>query len=81
MRNKNGWKDLPFVTVSVDEKDVNLFQNADSQLQFKITGAGSYQAACNGDATSLELFHNSSAKTFSKKLVVVVQASEKNQKN
>jgi len=70
-------KELSYVTVSVLDKDGNLCPTANSQLNFKVKGAGSYRAACNGDATSLELFHNPSMKAFSGQLVVLVQAGTK----
>lgn len=69
-------KDLSYVTVSVVDKDGNLCPNAANQLDFSVTGAGSYRAACNGDATSLEMFHLPTMKTFSGKLVVLVQSKE-----
>jgi hypothetical protein len=31
-------------------------------IKFKVTGAGTYRAACNGDATSLEMFHKETMK-------------------
>lgn len=68
--------DLSFVTVSVVDKDGNLCPNATNQLNFKVTGAGKFRAVCNGDATSLEMFHLPTMKTFSGKLVVLVQSSE-----
>lgn len=70
-------KDLAFVTVSVVDKDGNVCPNVATQLNFRVTGAGSFRAACNGDATSLEMFHLPTMKTFNGKLVVLVQSSEK----
>jgi beta-galactosidase len=69
--------DLAYITVSVVDKDGNLCPTADNQLQFKVTGAGKYLVACNGDATSLEQFHLPTMKTFSGKLVVTIQSAEK----
>ena len=69
-------KDLSFVTISVVDKDGNVCPNAANQLNFKVTGAGSFRAVCNGDATSLEIFHLPTMKAFSGKLVVLVQSSE-----
>ncbi|MBV7530861.1 DUF4982 domain-containing protein [Chitinophaga sp. sic0106] len=69
--------DLSFVTVTVLDKDGNVCPDAAEQLQFSVTGNGSFRAACNGDATSLEQFHLPTMKTFSGKLVVVVQAAKK----
>ncbi|WP_430809639.1 MULTISPECIES: DUF4982 domain-containing protein [unclassified Carboxylicivirga] len=70
-------KDISFVTVSVVDKDGRLCPHADHQLNFEVQGAGSFRAACNGDATSLELFHEPSMQAFSGQLVVLVQADKK----
>lgn len=69
-------KDLSFVTVSIVDKDGISCPNATNQLQFKVSGKGKYRAACNGDATSLEMFHLPTMKAFSGKVVVLVQALE-----
>jgi beta-galactosidase len=71
-------EDISFVTVSVVDKDGILCPTAAEQLQFTVKGAGTYRAACNGDATSLELFHLPTMKTFNGKLVVLVQAGKRN---
>ncbi|HYO21588.1 MAG TPA: DUF4982 domain-containing protein [Flavisolibacter sp.] len=68
-------KDISFITVSVVDKDGNLCPTAATQLNFSVSGAGTYRAACNGDATSLELFHLPTMKTFNGKLVVLVQST------
>lgn len=69
-------EDLAFVTVSVvDEKGVPC-PTATNRLAFKVTGQGRYRAACNGDATSLEVFHSPTRKLFSGKLVVLVQSAK-----
>jgi beta-galactosidase len=70
-------EDISFVTVSVVDKEGNLCPTAAEQLSFSVKGAGTYRAACNGDATSLELFHLPTMKTFSGKLVVLVQATNR----
>ena len=70
-------KDLSFITVSVVDKNGNICPTATNQLNFKVTGAGSYRAACNGDATSLALFHKPAMRLFSGKLVVLVQSDNK----
>ncbi|MCK4921240.1 MAG: DUF4982 domain-containing protein, partial [Bacteroidales bacterium] len=67
--------DLAFVTVSVVDKNGNDCPNATQQLMFNVNGAGTYRAACNGDATSLEQFHLPTMKLFSGKLVVLVQST------
>ena len=70
-------KDLSFVTVSVVDKNGIPCPTATNQLDFEVDGAGTYRAASNGDATSLEMFHLPTMKLFSGKLVVLVQSAEK----
>ncbi len=69
-------KDLSFVTATVVDKDGNFCATATNQLNFKVSGEGNFKAVCNGDATSLELFHLPTMKAFSGKLVVLVQSTE-----
>ena len=75
MLKANG-EDLSYVTVSVVDKNGIPCPTATNQLKFKVEGEGTYRAACNGDATSLELFHLPTMKLFSGKLVVLVQSTE-----
>ena len=58
------------------DKDDNLCPLADDELTFTVTGAGCYQAACNGDATSLEPFTEPKMKLFNGKLVVLVRSTQ-----
>ena len=68
-------EDISFVTVSVVDKNGILCPTATNQLKFKVSGAGNYRAACNCDATSLEMFHIDTMKLFSGKLVVLVKST------
>ena len=68
--------DLAFITVSLQDKDGNECPLADDELTFDVSGAGTFKAACNGDATSLEPFTQPQMKLFSGKLVVIVQSSK-----
>lgn len=70
-------KDLSYVTVSVVDKNGIECPTATNQLKFDVTGKGTFRAVCNGDATSLEIFHLPTMKLFSGKLVVTVQSSKK----
>lgn len=67
--------DLAFITVSLTDKNGTLCPDADNQLEFKVTGAATFNSICNGDATSLEVFTEPTMKLFHGQLVVVVQAS------
>jgi len=73
---KSNQNDLAFITVSVIDKNGNLCPKATDQLHFKVKGAGTFKAVCNGDPTSLELFHKPTMKLFSGKLVVIVEADK-----
>ncbi len=67
--------DLCYVTATIVDKNGNPCPKASNQLQFKTKGAGTFRAACNGDATSLEQFHLPTMKAFSGKVVVLVQST------
>lgn len=68
-------EDLSYVTATVVDKNGNPCPTASNSLSFEVAGNGKYRAVCNGDATSLELFHLPSMKVFNGKLVVLVQSS------
>lgn len=68
--------DMSFVTVKMLDKDGNECPDADNELLFKVEGAA-FQAACNGDATSLEPFEKPQMKLFHGALVVIVRSGRK----
>ena len=67
--------DLAFITVSLTDKQGTLIPDAADQLTFEVTGAGRFEAVCNGDATSLEPFTQPTMRLFSGQLVVVVRSA------
>jgi len=69
-------EDLAFITVSVTDKNGNPCPTATNLLNFEVSGAGSFKAVCNGDATSLAPFHIPEMPLFSGKLVVIVASGE-----
>ena len=71
---KANGEDISFVTVSVVDKNGIPCPTATNQLNFEVKGKGNFRAVCNGDSTSLELFHLPTMQLFSGKLVVLVQA-------
>ncbi len=71
---------MAYITVSVVDKNGIFCPTATNQLTFKVDGEGTYRAACNGDATSLEMFHLPTMKLFSGKLIVLIQSTEKSGK-
>ena len=44
-------------------------------MSFEVKGAADFRAVCNGDASSLEMFHEANMKLFSGKLVVYLQSN------
>lgn len=68
--------DLAFITVSLVDSDGTLIPDAGNKLNFDVTGCGSFKAACNGDATSLEPFTLPTMRLFNGQLVIVVQAAK-----
>jgi beta-galactosidase len=68
--------DLAFITVSLTDAAGTLIPDAADQLKFEVTGAGSSEAVCNGDATSLESFKQPTMKLFNGQLVVIVRGSK-----
>jgi len=69
-------KDLSFITVKVVDKDGNICPDASNTIHFKVSGAGSYRAAANGDPTNIEQFHLPEMSVFKGQLVAIVQSSE-----
>ena len=68
--------DMAFVTVALTDAKGTLIPDADDQLTFEVIGAGSFEAVCNGDATSLESFKQPTMRLFSGQLVVVVRSKK-----
>jgi len=69
-------KDLCFVTVEITDKDGNLCPNAQRLLFFKIEGAGTLKALCNGDPTDLTSFASNYMKVFNGKMIAIVSSSK-----
>ena len=68
--------DISFVTVGMLDADGNECPDADQELSFTVKGA-KYQAACNGDASSLEPFEKPQMRLFHGQLVVLVRSTRK----
>lgn len=69
-------EDMAFVTVTMADKEGTPCPTSDSQLTFTVEGDGVFQAACNGDATSLEPFTKPQMKLFNGQLVVIVRSTK-----
>lgn len=67
-------KDLIYVTVEVQDKEGNLCARDNSLLFFSVSGVGKLKAVCNGDPTDQTSFASNYMRTFSGKMVVVIQS-------
>lgn len=74
---KSGAEDLAYITVSLVDNNGTELPQADDRIDVKVSGTGSFQCICNGDATSLEQFTKPTMKLFSGKLVITVKAGDK----
>ena len=70
-------EDLAFITVSLTDAKGTVIPDANDQLTFEVSGAGRFEAVCNGDATSLESFKKPTMRLFSGQLVIVVRSDKK----
>ncbi len=68
--------DLAYITVSLVDKQGTELPTATDNIDVEVSGAGTFKAICNGDATSLEVFTEPHMRLFSGKLVVTVQAAD-----
>ena len=68
--------DLAYVTVRIVDADGNLCPTAANRVAFTVSGAGSFRACANGDATSLDPFQNPSMPAFSGQLTAIIQSTK-----
>jgi beta-galactosidase len=66
--------DLSYITVALTDKDGTLCPDASDKIRVEVSGAGTFQAICNGDATSLESFVKPEMHLFHGMLVVTVKS-------
>ena len=75
--HKADGEDLIYVRVAVEDKNGVPVPTCQEQLTFSVTGEARFEAACNGDATSLESFRQPRMKLFNGELVVVLRPTTK----
>jgi beta-galactosidase len=69
-------EDLIFVRVGAADKQGVAVPTADDNLTFSVSGAATFEAVCNGDATSLQSFKQPEMRLFSGELVVVLRTTQ-----
>ena len=68
--------DLAYITVSLTDASGTFCPTLDDDITLKVEGAGTFEAACNGDATSLQSMRQPTMKLFSGKAVFVVRSTK-----
>jgi beta-galactosidase len=69
--------DLSYITVALTDKDGNICPDAADDIRVEVSGAGTFQGICNGDATSLERFTEPHMRLFHGMLVATVRSGHK----
>jgi beta-galactosidase len=76
---QDGWKadgeDLIFVRISVNDKKGTPVPDCKEELTFTVSGAATFEAVCNGDATSLQSFKEPHMQLFNGELVVTLRTT------
>lgn len=67
-------EDLAYIEVRAVDKDGNIVPTDTREVRFRVSGAGSFRAAANGDPKSLEAFHLPHMHLFGGRLTAIVQA-------
>ena len=75
--HKADGEDLIFVRISVKDKNGVAVPTCQDALSFIVSGEAKFEAACNGDATSLESFKQPKMKLFNGELVVILRPTQK----
>ena len=68
--------DLAFITVSAVDADGNMVPTSQQNLTFSVEGCAAFEAACNGDATSLQSFRQPEMQLFNGQLVVILRTTK-----
>ena len=68
--------DLAYITVSLTDKAGTFCPTLEDDIILSVEGAGIFEAACNGDATSLQSMREPTMKLFSGKAVFVVRSTK-----
>lgn len=69
--------DLAFITIAMTDNRGTIIPTASDTLTIEVSGAGLYQAACNGDATSLTPFVSNKMELFNGMMVAIVRTNGK----
>ncbi len=68
--------DLAYITVRVADKDGNVIPTDNRRVKFSVSGSGRFEAAANGDPTSLLPFQSPEMDLFSGAATAIVRSGE-----
>lgn len=68
--------DLAYITIRVADKDGNIVPTDSRKVKFAVSGAGAFEAAANGDPTSLLPFQNPEMELFSGAATAIVRSAD-----
>ena len=74
--HKADGEDLIYVRVGVTDKKGIPVPACQNDLKFEVSGEARFEAACNGDATSLQSFKQPEMKLFNGELVVILRPTQ-----
>lgn len=69
-------EDIAYVRVQIVDREGNVVPTATNEITFKVTGAGDFHAAANGDATCIVPFQSNKQLAFSGQLTAIVRSSK-----
>ena len=75
--HKADGEDLIYVRISVMDKKGVSVPTCQDALTFSVSGEATFEAVCNGDATSLESFRQPKMKLFNGELIVILRPTTK----
>ena len=75
--HKADGEDMIYVRISVKDKKGVPVPTCQDALTFSVNGEAKFEAACNGDATSLESFRQPKMKLFNGELIVILRPTMK----
>ena len=75
--HKADGEDMIYVRISVKDKKSVPVPTCQDALTFSVNGEAKFEAACNGDATSLESFRQPKMKLFNGELIVILRPTMK----
>lgn len=69
-------EDLIFVTITMEDREGNVVENANNRVMVQVSGAGRLVGLDNGDSTDYDEYKGKSRRLFSGKLLAIIAAKQ-----